>query len=1157
MNPRLGVGKIAKKLQIPASRELDKEDTFFITRFKVIFKNGVEKIVDPVDLVHYLFEENDRVVTNVGVATVNSNAFSIRRGEIAYELLYPNGKLSQVPELEIASKFEVSLREIVSKKKASPLEQFLLKYWANQFLSYYASYQIKCITNSRLSLMPHQINVAHRLSEEHFPRAILADEVGLGKTIEAGIFIKEMMARNLAERALIVVPASLVRQWHFEMQNKFNMEFVVYDSKKVKELKTKGNYKFQEPIQNPFFYDKLIICSLQFARNKKYAELISQVFWDIAIFDEAHHLRRYLANAATENFNETLNYSLAKAVSQNCESLLLLTATPIQLHSFELYSLNALIHPEAFANFSDFEHFRKNLPFINLAITNINQIDKLNKFEVENTIDLLKKLNYIDVDLSKERAIKSLKSSSYNTQLTKRLENDHTLSKYLIRNRKRNVFEKEFLSKRVVNTILVNPKKEELDLYNEIRLYLAKIYNLSMSDGNAGLGFVISTLQKLLTSSKHAICKSIERRLEQIKKLKLLSSKNHESILLDEYNDLEVEDEDLDSDTYEDSNGDFEAGGHPLVLDLVNQEKILKEFFNKLQALPYDSKADNLIELLRTVRNQDTKEKVLLFTQFVDTLFYLKEMLQKEGIFVELFYGGLDKAEKDEAVERFRKSEAFSVLLSTEVGGEGRNFQFCRVLVNYDLPWNPMKLEQRIGRVDRLGQKSKEIYIYNFFLEGTIEADIVFALNKRINLFEESISELEPILGNIEKEIRDIVFSEEKDKRKKLNEFNRSLEEELKKNKELEMQLDDLVIDKKSFRMDGLITTLACEEVKLSHNELFLFVNQFLSLKSPQYGSMVLASNDIGEKDTNSFYENEVKIRLDSNFLANLEENLNNEYVGTFNLDLARERESIDFLALGHPLIDTMLKFCASTEFPGEFTVMAVRKDAISEKMKRRFEPSNELYLFVFQIKFQGFIVETEISAIITDERGNEVEGLADHLLNIKNCREFVSFEETHQNSEFNANIIDQLSQRAKSLAKKKVSNWKGEIRKLNEKIFGVEQTKRENLYIFNKKALSAKREVLSQKLNKKVQSRPTEKQHQNISKIEDPEKKKERLERIQQLEEEIAFIQKDLTKIDKKMDDLSFAYEDKLNDLKKRNIAKFYTNLQSVAVIKLVDKHV
>lgn len=269
--------------------------------------------------------------------------------------------------------------------------------------------------------MPHQINVAHRLSEEYFPRVILADEVGLGKTIEAGIYIKEMMARNLAERILIIVPATLVRQWQFEMQNKFNIKFTIYDGKKIKKLK-KGDHRIQELLQNPFYYDNLIICSLQFARNPKYIELLSQISWDIIIFDEAHHLRRYLTNVATGSYRETLNFKLAKKLSQSTECLLLLTATPLQLHSFELLSLIDLIHPEAFYNFSDFEHFRKNMPFINLLVSNVNHIDKLNMFEIKNTIKLLKDLKYVNKKERNERILDKIKDLNFKMDLLEKID---------------------------------------------------------------------------------------------------------------------------------------------------------------------------------------------------------------------------------------------------------------------------------------------------------------------------------------------------------------------------------------------------------------------------------------------------------------------------------------------------------------------------------------------------------------------------------------------------------------------------------------------------------------------------------------------------------------------------------------------------------------
>ncbi|MFX1305747.1 MAG: DEAD/DEAH box helicase, partial [Promethearchaeota archaeon] len=426
LNPDLGIGRVIKKLEIPTSKSLDEEDTLILTKYKVLFKNNVIKIIHPLDLVHYVYELNEKVITKHGIGYINTKDFLIKDGLISYEFLMENGKISQIYEHEIYSKYETPIKTLISEQNFDPLKNFLIKYWSNLFHSYYKSYQIKCIVNSRLTLMPHQINVTHRLAEEYFPRIILADEVGLGKTIEAGIYIKEMIARDLAERILIIVPASLVKQWQFEMENKFNINFTIYDGKKVKELKNKGNYKYPDVLHNPFYYDNLIICSLQFARNKNYTKLLSSISWDIVVFDEAHHLRRYLINAMTGNYRETLNFELARNLSLNSESMLLLTATPLQLHSFELFSLIELIHPEIFENFSDFEHFRKNMPFINLLVTNLNNIDKLNNFEVKNTIRLLKDLNYIDRSKNVNLILSELKNNSFKLELLKKIEEDHT-----------------------------------------------------------------------------------------------------------------------------------------------------------------------------------------------------------------------------------------------------------------------------------------------------------------------------------------------------------------------------------------------------------------------------------------------------------------------------------------------------------------------------------------------------------------------------------------------------------------------------------------------------------------------------------------------------------------------------------------------------------
>jgi SNF2 family DNA or RNA helicase len=1150
LNLELGIGRIIKKLEIPSSRSLDAEDTQYLIKFKVLFDNNIVKIIHPIDLIHHVFSVNEKIIIKEGVVIVNSNNFQVRDGLLSYEVVSSNGMKQQVFETDIASLYKLSIKRLIPYEDPVPSSQFLIHYWANLFHSYYTSYQIKCITNSRLSLMPHQINVAHRLSEDYFPRVILADEVGLGKTIEAGIFIKEMMARNLAERVLIIVPATLSMQWQFEMLNKFNIQFTIYDGKKIKELKQKRQIDRYETFHNPFYHDNLIICSLQFARNRKYIDQLSEINWDVVIFDEAHHLRRYVQNISTGNYRETLNYELARRVSESTESLLLLTATPLQLHSFELFSLIELIQKEAFQNYSDFEHFRKNMPFINLLVSNIEQIDKLNNFEVKNTIKLLKDLNYINEEKEPNDLLSDLSDSKFEERLIKNIEKDHTLSKFLIRNRKKNVFSEAYINKRIVRTIMVNPTKVELDLYKEIRLYLAKIYNTSLSRENIGIGFIISTLQKLLTSSKHAFLKSLERRLDQIQRSKNMTENLEDFYEEDpEYFEVQFEEEYLDEELNNSGNHD-KGKDKEAILDLINQEKILKEFYNKLKQVSYDSKSDALIGLLQQLYRNSPHDKVIIFTQFVDTLLYLRDALSSlpEKLFVEVFYGGMDKNEKDRAVESFRTSETFSVLISTEIGGEGRNFQFCRILVNYDLPWNPMRLEQRIGRLDRIGQKSREIYIYNFFIEGTIETDIIFALDKRIHLFEESIGQLEPIIGNIEKDLRDIVFSlDDGKKRKSINEFNRKLDEEVKRAQEIEMQLDDLMIDKKSFQMDGLITSIeSCDDVKLSHNELFLLAKYFFDLDHDHYGHFEVIP----------FNESINEVRMDiGQSLANYSDyEVQDSYYGTFDLNHAQNKEEIDFFALGHPAINSIIDYCKSNNFRANFSILKIYEHFLPSECKGMLLLGTPLYLFIYKIKFQGYILENHFFSIVINNQGEEIVGLSEFLLDIHNYEKLVKITPMDEDPILNPSKFQELLPKAKNLVKQKTSNWKREIKDLNDKIFTIERNKKSKIHKYTLNTLNLKLNTIKSQLERKKSKRLSEKQLKNVHALKDEVKKRERLEKVEQLEEEIRMLEQQVVKIERKLDDLAFDYDDLTKEMLKRNLRKFYTNLEAMALIKLLQ---
>ena len=1138
LNHELGVGKIVKDLEIPASNSLEGDDTYFITKHKVKFQNNITKIIHPYNLIHYVFQINDRIETASGSHIVNSSKPTIRDGELSYEVISSNGKKTQIYESEILLEERKLREDFLTEHKVSLPKAFLVKYWAHLFYSYYTSNQVKCITNSRLSLMPHQINVAHRLAEQFFPRIILADEVGLGKTIEAGIYIKEMISRNLAERILLVVPASLVNQWKFEMENKFNIDFKEYDGRKINKLKKKGTYNHPNLLQNPFYYDNYIICSLQFARNPKYINMLSQITWDIVVFDEAHHLRRYLQNKSTGNFRETLSYKLAKNLSRTTESLLLLTATPLQLHSFELYSLIELIHPEAFESFSEFEHFRKNIPFINLLFKNLRNIENLNTFEVKNTVKLLKDLGYIDKSKSIQNSIKLIKESkAKRAQILKRLEKQHTLSKYLIRNRKKKVIPEKYLNERVVKTIVVEPTQKELDLYNEIRLYLAKIYNIAgnIKNKNLGLGFVITTLQKLLTSSKAAFLKSLKRRIFTLESLKEEEP--------DYYDEMTIDSEDIgESNMGEDETFSFE-----------NQKEILQEFYDRLSAIPYDSKSEALLELLEKIYRNNPEEKVIIFTQFVDTLHFLKKTIKEAhpDFSINLFYGGIDKDEKAEAVKKFRNNNGFSILLSTQVGGEGRNFQFCRMLINYDLPWNPMKLEQRIGRLDRIGQKSDKIYIYNFFIEGTIETDVIFALNKRIDLFKESIGQLEPILGEIEKDIKDIIFTEDASKFEKINKFNREVEEKLKKTEEMELKLDDLLIDKKSFQASSLMNYELYDQIKLQHDELYNFISAFFSLKKNEFGNIKKIEESPRYPGLDGDYL--IKIKLTKQFLDRVKAPFQDQYIGTFDLELARKMEEVDFFALGHPLIDSIIEFCLSDKFQGHISFLTLSKGSLSKKFSNKLEGVEDLYLFLFKLQFQGYITERTIFPVIMDSEGQIYNQLPKEILS---SSEYSKYFYLNSNEDYDGEIDFSLMRNYHSKDKKTVqqtkSQWRRNILKLNDEIFKKERKKKKKLYHHKKRSLNHKLESLQEKLKRKKQNVPSDKVIEKVNNLGNSQKKTERLEKFHKLKEDISFIKKDIDSTRRKLDDLEFQYEDLKNDMQKRNLRKFNTTLIGGAKIKI-----
>jgi SNF2 family DNA or RNA helicase len=456
---------------------------------------------------------------------------------------------------------------------------------------------------------PHQLRAAQKLMRDLGGRGLLADEVGLGKTIEAGIVLKEFLLRGLARTVLVLVPASLVEQWAEELREKFELDFMV----------SRG-------ADGAWGQHPLIIASLETARHQRHRGRVRRAGYDMVIVDEAHRLRNHL----------TLGWKFVNELG--ARYLLLLTATPVQNDLRELYNLVTLLRPGAVGTFGQFKR-----DFMTSG-------DRLRPRNVERLRDLL-------------------------TQVMIRSQRAQTHIKF---------------PKRYVRTLAVQLSDEENQLYADVSDFVARTMELGDDEVRQRWYFTLVVLQKEMGSSSAAAAGTLRR----------LSSRARPG--------LET----------------------ARLLSLADRAEGIRES-RKVQAL---------VQLLSGLG-----EKAIVFTQFRGTQDLLARSLAAAGLEAALYHGEQDWAEKEEALETFRGRVPF--LISTEAGGEGRNLQFCHHVVNYDLPWNPMRVEQRIGRVHRLGQTS-DVFIHNLVAKGTIESYVIEILEKKINLFELVVGEVEEILGH-------------------------------------------------------------------------------------------------------------------------------------------------------------------------------------------------------------------------------------------------------------------------------------------------------------------------------------------------------------------------------------------------------------------------
>jgi len=482
--------------------------------------------------------------------------------------------------------------------------------------------------------LEHQIRTVKAVLRRLRGRALLCDEVGLGKTVEAGLILAELFARGLARSVLVLVPPSLIEQWQGEMRRKFAIELTSHDDPAFRE---RGPSAWAETDR--------VIASIHTAKREPHRSSILARSWDVVIIDEAHHLRN----------RNTQAWKFAGELRK--QYILLLTATPVQNNLEELFNLVTLLEPGLLSTSKRFQE---------------QFVDRRDKVTPRN-IDELHAL----------------------------------LAEVMVRNRRSTVGLQ--FTRRWAKTESVPPTDAERELYRDATAFVRD--RLRASSGPAKVGtrgggalsrMALLTLQMALGSSAQAAAGTLRTIAE---------------------------------------GSSIDPAGRKRLLELADRAESLRS----------GAKSDRLLALVG-----EFPDKMVIFTQFRATQEMLRRRLLEAGHDVALFHGGLSRLEKEAAIDRFRGPSR--LLLCTEAGSEGRNLQFAHAVCNFDLPWNPMRIEQRIGRLSRIGQ-TRDVHVFNLVAAGTAEAVVLHLLDAKLNMFELVIGEIDTILGNLDdnREFQDVV----------------------------------------------------------------------------------------------------------------------------------------------------------------------------------------------------------------------------------------------------------------------------------------------------------------------------------------------------------------------------------------------------------------
>ena len=737
-----------------------------------------------------------------------------------------------------------TIGDLMRQEEFDSDDQFALRLHAARFDLAYREDRFVALEGSRIDIEPYQVKAAHEILNSHDHRYLIGDEVGLGKTIEAAIVIEELIARDRAERVLIVTPAPLAVQWQEEMREKFDREYMVYERDYV-EATRQG-----KPSENVWAQDDRIITSVDFAKQDDMRAALENLDeeWDIAVFDEAHHLT---ARRRGDTVDRTDRYRVGEAVAENSDGLLFLTGTPHKGKPDQFYYMISLIDPYRFRSEGD-----------------------------------------ITPDALQDLMVRRLKENMY--------EADGT----------------PMFPEKNIETLGVEFTPEERALYEDVTAYIRDHYNRALEADSNVAGFAMAIYQKRLVSSIYAIRQSLKNRMTTLESGGVDPSELSQMVrsLLPEYRSDPELLTDAQREHVEDALSGVTVDSDP---NRIQQElEIVRGLYQQSKAIDTDSKATRLRQFVDGILAEDPGEKVLVFTEYTDTLEYLRRQVFADMNVAEI-YGDLGQAERRRQIERFR--DEANVLLATDAAREGINLQFAHIMVNYDLPWNPTRIDQRIGRLHRYGQE-RTVQIRNLFVEETRESQILELLVTKIEEIESALGMNSDVLGlvlddfDLEDQIMAAVAGKD-DPDVVATEVDQLVEEQ----KDAIRQIDERFLIRDRFDLskeDAEILEVLeqSREEGVTGDDVATFVRTFFR----EFGGTIRGAHPGPAREGGDIYQLEVPRIIAGGNVADSYDRV------TFTREIAVDHDDVEFIALDHGLVQNIIEFCLDADRVGGQTAIRV-----------------------------------------------------------------------------------------------------------------------------------------------------------------------------------------------------------------------------------------